>query len=164
MQRLIVFAHVISMAIYLGSTVFLAVLLEYVGRRSPDAVGRRRRFAVIFRVYNPLTIGALGVVVMTGAWSLTPYKQALGSGYFAAVGAQLVTKLALAFVLIIMATYVSFGLCHRVVRADQGALPVTDAALRKTLSRLRAALWLTIAVALLTVWVATGIHAPALGA
>jgi hypothetical protein len=160
MQRLIVFAHLVSVAVYLGATVFLTLLVEFVGRRSPDAVGRRRRFAVIFRVYNPLTIGALGVVVMTGAWSLTPYKEALGGGYFAAVGAPLVTKLTLAFLLIIMATYVSFGLCHRVVRADQGGLPVTDAALRSILSRLRAALWATLVIALVTLWVATGLRSP----
>ena len=163
MQHLLVFSHLMAVAVYIGATVMLAIMVDTIGRQAADAVARRRRFAEIFRVYNPLTIGALGVIVMTGAWSLTPYKQALGAGYYAHVGSALVSKLALAFVLINMATYVSFGICHRVVRADQGALPITDAGLAKTLARLRASLWLTAIVAAVTFWVGAGMNAPVVG-
>ena len=105
---------------------------------------------------------ALGVVVVTGAWSITPYKEALGAGYFAAVGSAMVGKLGLAFLLIIMATWVSFGIGHRLVRAHLGALPVTDVDLRRMAMRLRVGLWLTVVVALATLWVALGIHPPSL--
>ena len=155
-----VFVHVVAVAVYLGATVMLGVAIETLGARAPDAFLRRQRYAAFFSAYNPLTIAALGVVVMTGAWSITPYKQALGGAYFAQVGAALANKLMLAFVLIISATWVSFGICHRLVRADQGALPVTDAQLRRFLMRLRVAVWTTVALTLLTLWTATGIRIP----
>ena len=162
MQRFIIFSHLIAIATWIGATFLLGVLIETIGRRAADAVARRRRFADIFQVYNPVSIGALGVVVITGAWSLTPYKEALGGGYFASVGSTLVGKLGLAFLLIIMATWISFGICHRIVRADQGALPVTDAGLEATIKRLRYAIWATLSVALFTYWVALGMNPPAL--
>jgi hypothetical protein len=46
------------------------------------------------------------------------------------------------------------------VRADQGALPVTDAELRNIFKRLRVAIWLTVALTLITIWFALGMHAP----
>ena len=164
MQKLLVFSHLVAIAAFFGASVFLAVAVDVVGRQAGDAIARRHRLAELFRVYNPLSIGALGVVVMTGAWSLTPYKEALRGAYFARVGSLLAGKLALAFLVIMMATWVSFGICHRIVRADQGALPTTDAALRGIVARLRVALWLTIAVTMVTLWVALGLRAPAIGA
>lgn len=161
-QRVIVFSHIVGLATWLGATVLLGVLIETVGQSSADAFGRRRRFAEIFQVYNPVAIGALGVVVVTGGWALTPYKQALGSGYFASIGGALIGKLALAFLLIMMATWITFGICHRVVRANQGALPVTDAGLDGLVRRLRYAIWLTVIAALATYWVALGINPPAI--
>lgn len=162
MQRAVVFAHIVAVAVYLGSTVMLGVAIETLGKRAPDAFLRRQRYAAFFAAYNPLSIAALGVVVMTGAWSITPYKRGLGPRYFEYVGVALAPKLLLAFVLIIAATWVSFGICHRMVRADQGALPVTDAQMRGILVRLRVAVWLCVVLAAATLWSATGIHAPRL--
>jgi len=163
-QRLIVFSHLIGIATYLGATVLLVLVIESFTGRRLDAVERREGYATVFRAYNPLAIGALGVVVMTGAWSITPYKEALGGVYFQQVGSALAGKLSLAFLLIIMGTWVSFGICHRLVRAAQGALPVTDAELDRVRARLRVAAWLTVAFTLLTVWVSLGIEQPRLPA
>jgi hypothetical protein len=160
MERLMVFVHVVAVSVFLGATVMLGVAIETLGARAPDAFLRRQRYAAFFSAYNPLSIAALGVIVMTGAWSITPYKQGLGPAYFEQIGAALADKLMLAFVVIISATWVSFGICHRLVRADQGALPVTDAQLRRFLLRLRVAVWMTVALTLFTLWVATGIHVP----
>jgi hypothetical protein len=166
MERLVVFVHLVAVAVYLGSTVMLGVAIETLGARAPDAFLRRQRYASFFNAYNPLSIAALGVVVITGAWSITPYKQGLGPRYFEEIGSALAGKLSLAFLLIMTATWVSFGICHRLVRADQGALPVTDAQLRRFLMRLRIAVWLSVLLALATLWTATGIrvpHVPAAG-
>jgi hypothetical protein len=160
MQNALIFSHIVAVGIYLGSTVLLGVAIETIGRRATDACARRRAYAELFKSYNPLAIAVLGVVVMTGAWSLTPYKAALGAGYFAQVGSILAGKLALAFAVILFATWICFGICHRVVRADQGALPVTDAELRNILKRLRMAIWLTVAMTLITIWFARGMHPP----
>ena len=162
MHRLLVVAHFAGIAVYLGATVLLGVLIEVVGRHALDAAARRERWAEIFAVYNPVAIAALGVVVMTGAWAITPYKEALGKGYFEEVGRPLATKLELAFVVVLTGTWVTFGMCHRLVRAHQGALPVTDAQLDKLRMRLRAGIWLACTLTLWTVWVALGIRTPQL--
>ena len=155
-----VFVHVVAVAVFLGATVLLAIAIETLGARVLDPAIRRERYVAFFHAYNPLSIAALGVVVMTGAWSITPYKQGLGPAYFEQVGAALADKLMLAFVLIITATWVSFGICHRLVRAEQGNLPITDTDLARFQLRLRVAVWLTIALTVATLWVAMGIHVP----
>ncbi len=157
---LIIF-HLLGVAVLLGSTLLLTLQLYTVGNKAPDAVARRERYVSLFRVYSPLTIAALLVIVMTGAWSLTPYKEALGAGYFPAVGAVLAPKLAVSFVLIIVATYACFGLCYRLVRSDQGALPVTQVGLRRMISRLRITLWLTLALTLWAAWLGLRLAPPA---
>jgi hypothetical protein len=162
MPRVVVFAHLIAIAVYLGSTVMLGIAIETIGRRAPDAFLKRQRYASFFAAYNPLSIAALGVVVMTGAWAITPYKEQLGPRYFEMVGGALANKLTVAFFLIIAATWVSFGICHRLVRADQWAQPVTEAQLRSFLMRLRVAVWLCVALTVATLWIATGIHPPSL--
>jgi hypothetical protein len=154
MHGLIGLAHLTAISAYLGATLLLALAIESVGRRASDAVSRRHRFAELFRVYNPLSIGALGVAVVTGAMMVTDYKQTLGAGYFAQVGRPLAGKLTLAFFVIITATWVSFGICHRLVNADMGGLPVTDAGLRRVIARLRVALWLSLTLMLATIWFA----------
>ena len=161
MQHALLVAHLIAISTYLGATILVGVLIETIGARTADAFRRRERYAVLFSAYNPLAIGALGVAVMTGAWALTPYKQELGADYFMTVGSGLVTKLALAFVVVMMATYVCFGICHRLVRAHQWSMPVTDADLDRVRRRLRVALWLTCALTVATLWVATRPGVPA---
>jgi hypothetical protein len=162
MHGLMGLGHLMGIAAYIGATLLLAMAVESVGRRASDAFDRRNRFAELFRVYNPLSIAALGVAVVTGAMMITGYKESLGAGYFVQVGRPLVGKLTAAFVLIITATWVSFGICHRVVNADLGALPVTDAELDRVLMRLRVALWLSLALAVLTLWLALAVRAPVL--
>ena len=43
----------------------------------PDAARARPLAAAMLRIYDPLSIAALGVAIMTGAFSLTAYKAAL---------------------------------------------------------------------------------------
>jgi len=64
------------------------------------------------RLYNVLSIGALGVLVISGASGLTDYKAMLGADFGRLVW-RLVGKLSLSFCLIMAATYLSFGLAHR---------------------------------------------------
>jgi len=154
--------HLLALSVYFGSTVFVALLIEVVGAQASDAVARRHGYAEIFRVYSPLTIAVLLVVVMSGAWSLTSYKQAFGSRYLS-FAISLVPKLSLAFVLIMNATYLALGVGFRLVRADQGGLPVTEAALKSTKNRLRVALWLTIVLILATAALSVGVAGTAAG-
>ena len=162
MHRWLVVAHVAAVGVFLGASVLLAALMEVVGKHAADAGERRGRWVELFSAYNPLAIAALGVVVMTGAWSLTPYKEAFGKGYFEQVGSALAGKLALAFLLVMVGTWIAFGICHRVVRAHQGAVAVTNRELDRVRMRLRVALALAFALTLATLWVAFGMQTPAL--
>ena len=70
---------------------------------------------------------------------------------------RLVGKLSLTFALILVATYVSFGLAHRLVRAELGQLPVDAAAQAGMIRRMRGGAWLGLALAAWTAWVGVGL-------
>lgn len=146
--------HVLSTGVYLGATAGLALFAVPRARRHPDLVDQRAALARVLRVYDPLAIALLGVMVMTGAWSITGYKAALGQQYFASFGASLVWKLALAFLVVMSGTYVCFGLGHRLVRQSEWGEPVEEKRFNGMLGRLSGAAWITVALTLATVVVA----------
>ena len=92
------------------------------------------------------------VLIISGASALTDMKAMYGPGYMLLLW-PLFQKLALTFLLTMVATYLSFGLAHRLVRAEQGRLPVDERQLRGMLGRLRGGAYLALAVALWTSWV-----------
>ena len=102
--------------------------------------------------YNLLTVGALGVLVISGASGLTDWKASFGADYGRLLW-PLVGKLTLSFLLIQVGTYVSFGLAHRLVRAELGQLPVEPEKQAGMLRRMRGAAWLALALAAWTMWV-----------
>ena len=126
--------HVVSSAVYLGSTAIVLFLLPIVHDAS-EPRDRRRRFALIARAYNPVAIGALGVAIMTGAFNLTDYKARLGPRFFSELGGLLGWKLLLVFALVMVATSLAFGIAHRTVREDLGNEPVDPQALESRLKR-----------------------------
>jgi hypothetical protein len=147
--------HVAAVAVYLLSTLWMLLVLPGVARLA-DAGELRRRLVRHLRPYNVLSVGAVGVLIISGAYALTDLKALYGPAYVRFLW-PLTGKLALTFLLTMVATYVSFGLAHRVVRAEQGALPTDDKQLRSMVRRLRGGLWLAIAVALWTSWAGYGL-------
>ena len=143
--------HVAALAVYLVSTVWLLIALAGIGRVS-DPAEQRRRLVRQLRPYNVLSVGAVGVLIISGASALTDMKAMYGPGYMLLLW-PLTQKLALTFLLTMVATYLSFGLAHRLVRAEQGKLPVDAAQLQGMLGRLRGGAYLALAVALWTSWV-----------
>jgi hypothetical protein len=107
--------HLTALALYVCSTAWLAVYVVPSARRAQTVVDRARRAADYLRFYDPLSLAALGVLVMTGAFSLTSYKDALRAQFFERMGVALAWKLFFSFLLIILAAYISFGLGHRLV-------------------------------------------------
>ncbi len=86
----------------------------------------------------------------SAAGSLTDMKAFLGRDY-ARLLWPLVWKLSLTFAVTLIATYISFGLGHRLVRAEMGELPIEAEKQRAIIRRMRGAAWLGLA---LTVWAA----------
>jgi hypothetical protein len=146
--------HLVATGVYLGATAGIALFAVPRARRLADLAAQRAALARVLRIYDPLAIGLLGVMVMTGAWSITGYKAALGEQYFATFGSTLVWKLALAFLVVMSGTYVCFGLGHRLVRQDEWGEPLDEPRFQGMLGRLSGAAWVTVALTLATILVA----------
>ena len=144
--------HLLALAVYFGTTLDLALVFLPAAEAITDAAAQRRVLARGLRMYNVLSVGALGVLVISGASGLTDWKATLGPA-FGRLLWPLVTKLSLTFVLIVVATYVSFGLAHRLVRAELGQLPVEAEKQAGMIRRMRSAAWVGVALAAWTAWV-----------
>jgi uncharacterized membrane protein len=143
--------HVLALAVYLGGTLALVVVFLPAVAAIDDPVLQRRVLARGLRPYNVMSFAALLVALATGWSAITDLKAELGPG-FGQLLWLLVAKLGATFVLIVLpASYLSFGLAHRLVRAEVGGLPVEPEKQRGMLGRMRGAAWLAVA---LTVWVA----------
>jgi len=144
--------HLLALAVYLGTTLDLACVFLPAAEAIADRGVQRRVLARGLRVYNVLSVGALGVLVISGASALTDWKAALGPA-FGRILWRLVAKLSLAFLLILVSTYVSFGLAHRLVRAELGQLPIEPERQAGMIGRMRGAAWVGVALAAWTAWV-----------
>ena len=154
--------HLLAFAVYTGATVALvAIGIPAIG--AEDEPDRRARLAArILRVYDPLSIAALGVSIMTGAFSLTTYKAVLRGAFFDRLGAPLAWKLFFTFLLVNLAAYIAFGIGHRVVRAVDAGEPPDATQLGVFVRRLRASALLALALIGVIVWVALSLSAAAM--
>lgn len=146
------FVHVMALVVYGGATLALVTMLLPAAAAAGSPADERRLLSRGLTAYNLLSVGALGVLIMSGAFALTGLKAAFGAGY-ARLLWPLVTKLTLTFVLTMVGTYLSFGLAHRLVRAERLGDPVDPVRQRSLLARLRAGAWLALALTLWTSWV-----------
>jgi uncharacterized membrane protein len=152
MDALTRLVHLVALAVYLGGTVALVLVLLPAASALEDPALRRRVLARGLRPYNVLSVGALGVLILTGASSLTEWKRTLGPAYGRLLW-PLVGKLSLTFALTMVGTWLSFGIAHRLVRAELGGLPVEPQREQSMVKRLAAGAWLAIALAVWTTWV-----------
>lgn len=154
--------HLLGLAAYFGSTLYLVLMVLPAARRLTHTAARQTFLAQHFKIYNPLTIGALGVQVMTGAFGLTSYKAVLLGDFYARVGYLLVWKLALVFALIMVATYVSFGIGLRIVRHEEWQEQLGEERLGSMLRRLGGPLWLCLVLTAAITWIALRMGRPLL--
>jgi uncharacterized membrane protein len=152
MDDLTRWVHLLGLATYLGSTLGLVLMVLPAAAEIADPAQQRRVLAKALRPYNVLSVGALGVLLMTGASSLTDLKATLHAD-FGRLLWPLVWKLGLSFLLINVATYLSFGLAHRLVRAELGQLPVEPEQQASILRRMRGTAWVAVGLAAYTTWV-----------
>ncbi len=146
--------HLLAFAVYAGATVAIAVISLPAARAEVDAERRLRAIAAAMRVYDPLSIAALGVLVMTGAFALTAYKAALRAAFFERLGGVLAWKLFFTFLLINLGAYIAFGLGNRLVGRAHLDAPVEEIWLRGMLSRLQVSLVAALLLVVVIVWVA----------
>ena len=153
--------HVLAVVVYGGATLAVVAMVIPAANGAPDAASRRAILVRALRIYDPLAIAVLGVVVMTGASNLTSYKAQMRGEFFARVGWLLVFKLSLAFMVIMVGTYITFGLAHRIVRAEALGDPPDDAWLTSMTRRLSMACILAVVLLAVTVWLGLELGHPA---
>jgi len=142
--------HLLGLAVYFGSGVTLVVVLLPMAAQIPAPREKQRFLAQGLKFYNPLSIGALGVALMTGAFNLTSYKALLGPRFFSLLGGVLGLKLLLVFVLINVSAAVSLGLGHRVVRTELRGEAIEPERLAGLVKRMQV---LTVVALVLTAWI-----------
>jgi len=150
--NLLIWIHVLAMAAYFGVQFAVLYMLLPMAERAGDESQRRAALIEGFKFYNPFTIAMLGIVVISGAIRLTDVKAEMKFEYFSRIWAALSLKLGLAFLLIFIQTYITFGLAFRIGRQEEVAAhgdgePFTVERLNSMLSRIRAMIW---AIILLT--------------
>ena len=152
--------HVLGLVAYGGATLALVLMVLPAATAEADPAARRAFLARALKVYDPLAIAALGVVVMTGASNLTSYKAAMRGEFFQRVGWLLVWKLVLAFVVIMVGTYITFGLGHRIVRTELFGDPVDATWLASMTKRLSYACVLSLLLLAVTAWLGLALGHP----
>lgn len=149
---LIPWLHLAALVIYLGS---LAGLWLIVLPAASAIKNRDERLLMLVRglkLYNPLQIGVLGVLVITGAFQVTELKSTYRELFAKELGITLGWKLAASFLLILFATYQSMGLAHRFVRRyEAGEIP-SDPEFHSLCRRLTASTLIILPLALIASW------------
>jgi uncharacterized membrane protein len=164
--ELLIWMHLMAMAGYFGVQLAVLYILLPAAARAESEAGRRAILINGFKFYNPFTIAALGVIVISGAVHLTDLKASMKMDYFERIGAALELKLLLAFLLIFVQTYITFGLAFRIGRQEEVAAhgdgaPLTAEKIDAMLLRIRMLIWLTIALSALVVLVSIRMAAQA---
>ncbi|HMA82153.1 MAG TPA: hypothetical protein VKR81_14740 [Candidatus Binatia bacterium] len=144
--------HLIALIVYLGAVVgFWLMLLPSVAALEKHE-DKAQLLARGLKFYNPLQIGALGVILFTGAFQLTELKAAYREMFVKQVAYNLGIKLAFAFVLVIFSVYQALGIGHRFVRRYEGGETVTADQLSSIIRRLKSANWGILILAAITLW------------
>ena len=164
--QFLMWIHLCAMAAYVGAQFAVIYMLIPAAATAPSEAARRASLIAGFKFYNPFTIGVLGLIVISGAMRLTDLKASMKFDYFARIGSALELKLALAFLLIFVQTYITFGLAFRIGRQEEVAAhgdgeAFTVERIDSMLRRIRAMAWLTIVLAAAVIWVSLNMVARA---
>jgi uncharacterized membrane protein len=152
--------HIVALIGYGGATLALLVMVLPAAAAVSDPAASRKFLASALRIYDPFAIAALGVLVMTGAFNLTSYKDALRGEFFARMGWLLVCKLSLAFLVVMVGTYITFGLGHRIVRTEMAGEPLDVPWLASMRQRLLYACVLALLLTAATTWLGLAMGHP----
>jgi uncharacterized membrane protein len=149
---LISWLHLSALAVYLGSVVALCTMLLPALSVIKDHKGQTKLLARCLKLYNPLQIGVLGLLVLSGALQLTNLKAAYRELFMKELGMRLGLKLILSFVLILLSVYQSMGVAHRFVKRYEGEEPLSSQELGSVVQRLRVSALSILLLGLVTAW------------
>ena len=119
--------HLIALIVYLGAVVGFWLMLLPATAALEKHEEKLQLLARGLKFYNPLQIGALGIILFTGAFQLTELKAAYREMFMKEIAYALGIKLLFAFFLVIFSVYQALGIGHRFVRRHEGGDTVTAA-------------------------------------
>jgi uncharacterized membrane protein len=144
--------HLIALIVYLGAVVGFWLMLLPATAALETHEEKLQFLARGLKFYNPLQIGALGIILFTGAFQLTELKAVYREMFMKEMAYALGIKLLFAFFLVIFSVYQALGIGHRFVRRHEGGDTVTAAELDAIVRRLQIANWGILLLAAITLW------------
>ena len=147
-----IWLHLIALIVYLGAVVGFWLMLLPATAGLDKHNDKVQFLARGLKFYNPLQIGALGILLFTGAFQLTELKAAFRETFIQQVAYTLGLKLLFAFLLVIFSVYQALGIGHRFVRRYEGGDVVSAAELESIVRRLKSANWAILLFTAITLW------------
>jgi uncharacterized membrane protein len=144
--------HLIALAVYLGAVVGFWLMLLPAVSILEEHEEKTQFLARGLKFYNPLQVGALGIILFSGAFQLTELKAAYREMFVKQIGYNLAMKLVFAFVLVILSVYQALGVGHRFVKRHEGGERVSPEELGSVIRRLKSANWGILLFATITLW------------
>jgi|SRR5437016_9687821 uncharacterized membrane protein len=144
--------HLIALAVYLGGVVGLGTMLLPVNSTLENHKAKVQFLARALKLYNPIQIGALGVLLFTGAFQLTDLKAAYRELFVKQLGYNLGIKLFVVFFLVLFSVYQSMGIAHRFVKRQEGGDIITSQEFGSIIRKLKTSNGLILILALITLW------------
>jgi uncharacterized membrane protein len=144
--------HILALSVFLGAVIGMSFI--FLPALSAVSAHEQRLHLLVrgLKFYNPLQVGALGLILFTGAFQLTELKAAYREMFVQQLGYALALKLSAAFFLVIFSVYQSMGIGHRFVRRQETGDVVTPAEIHSTIRRLKLAGACILALASFTLW------------
>jgi uncharacterized membrane protein len=144
--------HVLALIAYLGAVLgFWLMLLPAIANLQKHE-DKLQLLARGLKFYNPLQVGALGIVLFSGAFKLTELKAVYRETFIKELGYILAVKLSFAFLLVIFSVYQALGVGHRFVRRHEGGDAITAEQLASIMRRLTGTNWCILLLAAITLW------------
>lgn len=144
--------HLIALAVYLGSIIGLWIMLLPAASKLDNNKDKIQFLARSLKLYNPIQIGALGVLLFTGAFQLTDLKAVYRELFVKQLGYNLGIKLSVAFFLVLFSVYQSMGIAHRFVKRHEAGDNVTCQEFDSIIRKLKSTNGLILIFALITLW------------
>jgi uncharacterized membrane protein len=144
--------HVIALTVYLGAVVGFWLMLLPATSILEKHEEKTRFLARGLKFYDPLQVGALGILLFSGAFQLTELKAGYREMFAKQIGYNLGIKLTFAFVLVILSVYQALGVGHRFVKRHEGGEQMTPEELGAVIRRLKSANWGILLLAVITLW------------
>jgi len=144
--------HLIALAVYVGAVVCLWAMLLPATSNLENHKDKILFFARSLKLYNPILIGALGVLLFTGAFQLTDLKAEYRELFVKQLGYNLGIKLFVAFFLILFSVYQSMGIAHRFVKRYEAGETITSQEFDLIIRKFKNSNGIILILAILTLW------------